>query len=214
VTQDTWQWAAIVGLGVLAVGLALLLVALLRSYADLVRVLHDAGIRVGDDSNGSGAVPVRSATNEVAPIEGFTGQDLEGATRAITLTGGSGPLLLAFLSSGCGTCMGFWRELRSGDHLITGVDAPVVTVTKGPTREEPGKLAELAGGAQVVMSDEAWDAFDVPMTPHFVLLDRGDGLILGEGSAPDPAGLAGLLARAVADARTISRRDFLGGGRS
>lgn len=210
---DVWQWSAIVILSVVLAGVALFLVAVLRSYADLVRVLHDAGIRVeGAPSAQHQSTPPLADRPLAAGVRAFAATTVGGATRAVTLTGGAGPLLVAFLSSGCGTCVDYWRVLRGEGGRIPGIDAPVLVVTKGADREEPARLAELAGSVEVLMSDEAWAGFDVPLTPHFVLLDRADGTVLGEGSAPDPEALSALLGRAVADARRLTRRDFLGGG--
>ena len=143
-----------------------------------------------------------STGSQAGPVSGET---LSGGAKAITVTGSDDLLLLAFLSSGCGSCIEFWRTLRAKKGKLPGLDAEVVVVTKGPAREEPAKLAELAGErVEVLMSDESWDAYDVPLTPHFVLVDRSTGSVIGEGSSTDPDALAGVMARAAADAATCT----------
>jgi hypothetical protein len=75
-----------------------------------------------------------------------------------------------------------------------------VIVTKGPASESPAKVRQLAPeGIRVVMSDEAWDEYRVPLTPYFMLID-GAGEVLGEGSATDMGRLVDLFRQAVADA--------------
>ena len=46
--------------------------------------------------------------------------------------------LLAFLSSGCATCAGFWKAFRQPDHLGLPAGTRLVVVTKGPEMEIPG----------------------------------------------------------------------------
>lgn len=215
-TTEALQWALVITALVATGLLTLLVVGLLRSYAEIVKALHDAGIRLEGDhehTNGQATLslsqrPSSSSSESLArPVSGET---LEGSERAITVTGAEDHLLLAFLSSGCGSCMTFWRELRANEGQIPGLDAAVVVVTKGPEREEPGKLAELSEGrVEVLMSDESWAEYDVPLTPHFVLVDRSSGRILGEGSSADTESLAQLMGRAAADARNVTRRELL-----
>lgn len=210
-TSDVLLWGMVVT-SLIAVGLlTLLVIGLLRSYGDLVRVLHDAGIRVEtDESPGPVSVPSPQALSPGEPALAVSGETLEGSSRAVTVSGADDHLLLAFMSSGCGTCMTYWQELRKNRGRLPDLDAEVVVVTKGPEREEPGKLAELTNGKlDVLMSDESWNAYDVPVTPHFVLIDRSRGTIIGEGSSADPQSLAQLLGRAAADARNVTRRELL-----
>ena len=198
--------------GLVAVALlTLLVIGLLRSYADLVKALHDAGIRIEPSDDSPTPTGSFSHTHNGSQASPVTGSTLEGGVRSVAVSGGTGLLLLAFLSSGCGTCMEFWRVLRS-EGAIPGLDADVVAITREPAREEPAKLSELAGDkVQVVMSEETWAAYDPPVTPHFVLIDRSTGSIIGEGSSPNPDSLVALLSRAAADSRTVTRRELLGG---
>ena len=68
-----------------------------------------------------------------------------------------------------------------------------------------------------VMSSEAWDAYGIPMSPYFVLVDGTRGVI-GEGAAASWAQVIDLLGKAAADAGlavdgrdVLTRRDLLRG---
>ena len=70
------------------------------------------------------------------------------------------PTLLAFLTSGCSTCAGFWEALGE-PRLPAGVQT--VIVTHGSERERPARLRALApDGVPVVMSSQAWEDYAVP----------------------------------------------------
>lgn len=213
-SSETVLWGLVVALLLAVALLALLVVSLLRSYALVVRTLHDAGISSDGGPREQMLELSRPAEREDKAAPPVVGDTLDGGARALSLSGGEGMLLLAFLSSGCGSCQEFWRTLRGSEGRLPGLEAPVVVVTKGPSREEPGKLAELtADRVELIMSDETWGAYDIPLTPHFVLVNRSTGAIVGEGSTSEPKALADLMARAAADARNITRRELLGGGR-
>lgn len=213
-TSETLLWGLVIAALVAITLLILLVIGLLRSYGEIVKVLHDAGIRVdsseSDQSHAATDITQQASLSPGGPAKAVSGETLDGATKAITVSGVDDTLLLAFLSSGCGSCMAFWRDLRGNDGRLPNLDVPVIVVTKGPQREEPGKLAELSGGAvTVLMSDDSWAEYDVPVTPHFVLIDRSEGQIIGEGSSADPQSLAQLMGRAAADARNVTRRELL-----
>lgn len=212
--SDSVLWGLTIALLITTAILSLLVIGLLRSYGELVRVLHDAGIKVNADETPRRTAPVVSPSHAEpgSDAPGIAGDTVGGGARVMATTGADDHLLVAFLSSGCGSCVPFWRELRSNHGRLPELDAEVVVVTKGVSREEPGKLQELAGDdVQVIMSDETWSAYDVPLTPHFALIDRSRGTIIGEGSSADPNALADLMRRAAADARNVTRRQFLTG---
>lgn len=190
---------AIIIIEAVVIALLVVLVAgLLKSHAEILRQLH----RLGAPVEGSAAVPLRSRPPTTGlgavPIDTVAGSDPRGAARSVSLASGRGPTLVSFLSSGCASCRTFWEAFGTGASPVP--DARLVVVTKGPAAESPGVVAGLAPEAvPVIMSDEAWDAFRVPMTPYFVLVDPG-GAVLGEGSATTPAQLEDLLGRSAADA--------------
>ena len=107
-----------------------------------------------------------------------------------------GATLLAFLTSGCATCAGFWETLGQAG-LPDGVRT--VVVAHGAERERPARLRKLAPpGIPVVMSSQAWLDYGVPAAPYFVLVD---GSIRGEGAAATWSALSSLVGDAIEDAR-------------
>jgi len=115
--------------------------------------------------------------------------------------------LLAFLSTGCGTCGTFWEALRQdpGAHLADPTTR-VVVVTNGPEAESPAAVADLAPpGIVTVMASDAWDDYGVPVSPYFVLVDGPSGRVAGEGSGTSWAQVLDLLGKAEADTATRRR---------
>ncbi len=189
--------AAIVIEGVVIVLLLVLVAGLLKSHAEILRNLDALG--AGLDADVPTTQRLRVTGLGAAPTGELTGVDPAGAAVSATLTHGRGETLLAFLSTGCASCRVFWQEMATDAALPTGSTRPVI-VTKGPESESPGKVAQLApGGVKVIMSDSAWDAYKVPLTPYFVLVS-GTGQVLGEGSATDLGHLNDLFAQSVVDA--------------
>jgi hypothetical protein len=189
--------------------LSVLVAGLLRSHADILRALHSLGARIGDPG---GAEPGPAPLPPPAParVAGPTGRrapDLVGVTpsgEAAGISTGGAPMLVAFLSSGCGTCAGFWQALRSGAAAALA-PARVVAVTRDPAEESSSALAGLvpapgAGGADVavVMASAAWDDYGVPGSPYFVYVDEG-GRVAGEGTAARWDQLLSLCSQASAD---------------
>jgi hypothetical protein len=179
---------------VLLVLLVVLVAALLRSHAEILRRLGPEG----SDARGVPEPPPGARTDTVAP-------ELVGVTPigdAVKLAFHGGPTLLAFLSSGCTSCGAFWEKLgesRPAPELRT------VIVTRGADREQVAKLRRLAPNAvPVVMSSQAWEDYAVPGTPYFVLVE--DGTIHGEGVATTWSALASLLGDAIEDQRGLDER--------
>jgi hypothetical protein len=179
---------------VLLVLLVVLVAALLRSHAEILR-------RLGPEEAAAPRVPAPPAS-----IRSDTGApELAGATPAgdaLKLTLDGPPTLLAFLSSGCTSCARFWETLGER-RLPTGLE-PVI-VTHGPEREQRSKLRALAPeSVPVVMSSEAWVEYAVPGSPYFVLVE--DGQVRGEGVATTWDALTSLLGDAVEEQRGIDER--------
>ncbi len=230
-TALVWLLTAVVAV------LALLVVGLLRSHATIIRALHDAGIDLDPDADGTGPVPVRLGDGpegrtrpgvpEPAGASGRRAIDIAGVTaagaaRTVAVT--SGPTtLLAFLTAGCSTCAGFWEAFAAGDGTgtVPGLPADVrlVIVTKGPDLESPADVAALAPpGVLTLQSSQAWDDYGIPVAPYFALVDGRRGVVVGEGAAASWARVRDLLDRARRDAGltddAIDRRELLRGGAS
>jgi hypothetical protein len=185
---------------VLLVLLIVLVAGLLRSHAEIMR-------RLGSGEGGPGPLtaPAPPAPRERSR-EAVSAPELAGVTPtgdAVKLAfdgGGATPTLLAFLTSGCSTCAGFWESLPER-RLPAGVRT--VIVTHGADRERPAKLRALSPtGIPVVMSSQAWEDYEIPGAPYFVLVDSA---IRGEGVATTWHALASLVGDAVEDEREAQR---------
>lgn len=201
--------------------LGMLVVGLLRSHAEILKSLHDLGVNL---ENGADAVPVRRsrpAVSNRAPMRtasgvprprdenasmgnavDLTGRLPRGGAARVAVTGVDHATLLAFLSSGCGTCGVFWEALGDPDGpAVPGLDTRVVIITNGPDAESAAAVADLApAGIVTIMTSEAWDDYRVPVSPYFLLVDGPSGSVVGEGSGTSWDQVLDLLGRAVADA--------------
>jgi hypothetical protein len=227
-TALVWLLAVVVGI------LAVFVVGLLRSHAEIIRALHDAGISLDphqhDDEPGTGLRPTRTFESASAPdirtVEGVPGpagasgqraHDLSGVTptggtRTIAVNGSDQATLLAFLTTGCATCADFWQAFGEGVQLPP--DTRLVVVTKGPELESPADVAAVAAPhVLTISSTEAWDDYSIPVAPYFVLVDGRRGVVVGEGAANSWERVRTLLDRALADAGygggQVRRRDLL-----
>ncbi len=207
---------------VLLVLLVVLVAGLLRSHAELLR-------RIGPAADPAAALPASgsqlpqppasSRRRDQAHAAPLTGLTLGGDAVALDFAGGgTSPTLLAFLSSGCSTCAGFWETL--GERRLPGIQT--VIVTRGADRERPASLRSLApDGVAVVMSSSAWEDYGVPGAPYFVLVDeeiRGEGVATGWPAlsclvrdAVQDAALAGGLDPGAARARSVDEALAAGG---
>lgn len=181
--------------------LGVLVAGLLRSHAEILRALHELGVGLDPD-----ALPASTAAEpRLAPRPGRPAADIAGVTPSgdavsISVVGASHPTLLAFLTSGCSTCAGFWSAFADRRRRVPG-DARLVAVTKGPEGDSPGRLTKFTPpDVPVVMSTEAWDAYDVPVAPYFVYVDGPTGAIVGEGASATWEHLCSMLEQALVDA--------------
>ena len=232
-TALVWLLAVVVAV------LTVFVVGLLRSHADILRALHDAGITLDPDRHGHdrspppdpGAAPAETTFESDAPpsirtvdgvpepsgATGRRGVDIvgitpHGATRTVAVSGTDQATLLAFLTTGCTTCAHFWGAFADGVQLPP--DTRLVVVAKGPEAESPADVAAMAADHVVtVQSSEAWDDYSVPVAPYFALVDGRRGVVVGEGAANTWERVRNLLDRALADAGygggQVRRRDLL-----
>ncbi|HVB93646.1 MAG TPA: hypothetical protein VND67_04945 [Acidimicrobiales bacterium] len=123
-----------------------------------------------------------------------------GDALAVSVSGNDQLTLIAFLSSGCATCAGFWEAFQAPEHLGLPDGIRLVVVTKGPEMEIAGEVqAKAHSRLQVVMSTDAWGAYEVPGSPFFVLVDGSAGRRIGEGVANHFSQVAELVQRAQVD---------------
>ncbi|MFZ0341106.1 MAG: hypothetical protein WAL31_02070 [Gaiellaceae bacterium] len=170
---------------------ALFVIALLRSHAEILRRLEQlapqAQLPQPDD-------------RRVADERGT--KDLEGATpdggaRRLVLAPGS-DTLLAFLSSGCSTCVDLLEALHV-DDLSLPPGLRLVVVAKDRRLERLRLFRPLIGRVEVLMSSAAWEQYRVPGSPYFLQIDGSSGSVMGEGSASSWGQVASLIVDAGDD---------------
>jgi hypothetical protein len=213
--------AVVVALAVAMALLSVLVVGLLRSHAEILRALHDLGVNRDDGpaparrrtAAVSRHAPMRTADGVPRPRDDgpmgdaadLTGRLPQGGAAHVAVVGVDHPTLLAFLSTGCGTCGTFWEAL--GDEptrLLADPSTRVVVITNGPDAESPAAVADLApAGVTTVMSSEAWDDYRVPVSPYFILVDGPSGRVVGEGAGSSWEQVIDLLGKAEADAAAL-----------
>ncbi len=205
--------------GAVILVLAVLVVGLLRSHAEILRRLHQLGAGV-DSSDRPARDRVRSGGQEFRVMpqvpsppdrDGFTaahdlvGTGLDDDAISVRVTGVDHDTVVAFLSSGCLTCRRFWDAFAEPDSLGLSNDVRVVVATKDPTEESMSVIADLAPPSlPLVMSSQAWADYDVPGSPYFVLVDGPTGVVRGEGTGPDWKQVSGLLGQATGDASVVA----------
>ena len=193
--------AVITIMGIALLLLGLLVLGLLRSHAEILKELHDLGA-----GPGRAQPPLRTRSGVPTPRTGVTpahdiiGNAPGGGTLKIGLEGSTGLTLLAFLSTGCLTCRDFWEAFAEEDLALPGGDTRLVIVTKSLEHESTSQLRKLAPAHHTtVASSDAWDAYDVPVSPYFILIDGPSGMTLGEGAAATWSQVDNLLGQAMAD---------------
>ena len=175
--------------------LVLLVAGLLRSHAAILRRLHELGAGIGDvpsDAPAQPAPPLQTpdlglpappAVTEGRAAADLAGTGPNGEVLAVRVVGAPNDTVLAFLSSGCKTCHVFWEDLRSAQMPS---NTRLVIVTKGPGAESPVAIGDVApDDVTVVMSSEAWSAYEVPGSPYVIHVDGESGRIRGEGTGPN-----------------------------
>src|SRR4029077_3722329 len=155
-----------------------------------------------------GAPVVRSA--EVPKRPSPPAGDVVGTTPdhdavSIAVGGAQHLTLLAFLSSGCGSCLAFWDVFRDGGPVEVPGGARLVCVSKDAGEESVSSIKRLAPSEiPTVMSSAAWADYDVPVAPFFVLIDGASGEVIGEGAANEWGQVHSLLHTALADAGLLA----------
>lgn len=206
--------AALVAVETLAIVLLTVLVGgLLRSHADILRSLHELGAGVdrpgpGEGSTESRLLPLPRSAHTADAFD-VVGINPDGDSVAVGVVDHDRDTVLAFLSTSCLTCTGFWHALNRPRVAVPG-DARLVIVTKGPDQESEARVAELAPPEVLtVMSNTAWQDYGVPVAPYFIHV-RASGQVAGEGAAASWEQVAHLLDQALADDASAVRRQERG----
>lgn len=197
--------------GVVILILAVLVIGLLRSHAEILRALHELGASVyaDDDEAADSPVPFRTRPGIPEPRPGaddgvhdVLGSLPDGGAAKVSVSGSEGLTLLAFLSSGCSTCRNFWTAFADPrERQPDGFEnLRIVVVTKGAEAESEASVAALAPtGVTTVMSSPAWIDYEVPVAPYFILVDGRSDAVVGEGAAGTWTQVQSLLGQAMAD---------------
>lgn len=210
---------AVVVLAIVVAVLVVLVAGLLRSHALILRRLHEAGL--GLDSldvpastlpmAGTGGAEVAEANEHRTPrpndapagrrAEDVAGRTPEGGSAGVAVGNVDHDTVLLFLSSDCTTCQRFWTALdpQAAERPALPEGVRLVVVTRGVEHELPAAVAEHPVDVPVIMSDEAWSAYEVPGSPYAIHVDGPSGRVRGEGTGGDWAQVAQLLARATGD---------------
>ena len=108
--------------------------------------------------------------------------------------------LIAFLSGTCLTCQRFWDAFARPAELGLPPTCGSWSSRRARARRAPPRIAEVApAGVPLVMSREAWAAYEVPGSPYFVLVDGPSGQARGEGTGIDWPQVRGLLEQVADD---------------
>ena len=185
---------------VVLVLLTVVVTGLLRSHGEILRRLHAMGAGLDPDAAEQPAVlrprgDLPRMGEGLGPAADLAGVGLRDDAVSIPLVEVPHRTLLAFLSSGCLTCRGFWEAF--GDQRALGLpdDVRLVAVTKDPAEESLHTLRELAPpDLAVVMSNDAWEQYTVPGSPYFVLVDGPTARVVGEGTGASWQQVQSLLA--------------------
>ena len=217
--------AVAVALTVVVAVLALLVVGLLRSHAEILRALHELGI--GEDGTAAhrhGGTPSFQVRPGVSlprgegasdDVDDLVGVDPWGDPTSIAVAGASHRTLLVFLSSGCLTCQGFWEAFADPSTLGLRADVRPVIVVKDAAQESIGRVQELAPAAvPVVSTSAAWEAYAIPVAPYFVLVDGPTERVLGEGAAATWDQVRNLLDQALDDLAAVETTPWQRGKRA
>ena len=176
--------------------LAVVVVALLRSHAEVLRRLpapDESRARSGPATAGlaGGPRPASRGCRRTCPgraeraaqAQDIVGTRSDGDQVVVSMASGV-HTLVAFLSTGCLTCRTFWDGLRPAVRQPLPGGARVVVVVKDRDVESPSKLRDLAPpDVPVVHSSQAWEGFGIAMSPYFCFVDGTTGEVRSEGAA-------------------------------
>jgi hypothetical protein len=173
--------------------LAMLVAGLLRSHAEILRRLAETDRARGGE--GPELPPAREAATPAVDVVGTTP---EGATIKVGVTGMQENTLLAFLSTGCSSCLPLWAGLTSTKPPVLPPKTRLVVLTKDRSHESISKLLEIAPrDIPVMMSSAAWEDYRIQGSPYFIYVDGPSGRIHSEGAATNWGQVLSLLGDAL-----------------
>lgn len=200
--------------------LALVLIGLLRSHAEILRRLPDVAngpdrhedADLSPESMAADDDPARprmtthlpGPRGTSGPVVDIVGSTLDGTQ--LSISPAKTDTLVAFLSSGCLTCKTFWDGLRPDAREPLPQDIRLLVVVKDREMESPSRLRDLAPpDIPVVMSSQAWTDYDVAMSPYFLFVGAASGTVRSEGSASSWDQVRSLLRDSIEDERLAAQ---------
>jgi hypothetical protein len=204
----TEVYAIVIALGLIVAFLGLLVFGLLRSHAEILKRLDSLGAGLSDGHDHGARIGLTSRPmGSAAPTPEIAGTTPDGESVVVAPLSGPEPTLVAFLSTSCSSCTPFWEMLDSPARYFGDHRHRVVIVTRGESEESPTRAQSLSrGDATVVMSSDAWDDYEVPGAPYFVVASRDAGGVIGEGTATNFPALEEFLRDAANDLGWDRRR--------
>lgn len=187
--------------GLAIVLLAVLVVGLLRSHAEILASLHDLGAAAGP----GGPPPPQPVPLSTGPARDLVGTDAQGSAVVLGIAGARHRTLLAFLSTTCRSCAEFWDTFATRPALPERTRLIVVVQDE----DSLPRLRRLAGAVTVVRSTAAWQDYQVPGAPHFAFVDGPSSRVLGEGTGSSWPQVLDLMAHAGAPT-VVDQRDHPG----
>lgn len=193
--------------------LTVLVAALLRSHGDSLRRLELVERRLAraekrDRREPAPATPPPVPAQVVAEEPDGDAVDIRGTGPAgepvtIALEESSSPTLVAFLSTGCGTCTTIWTRLRDEGLAEVAPGVRPVVVVKDARYEDPEAVRRLADGSDlpVALSSEAWVDYEVPGSPYLMLVSPRPGSVVAESSVHRWDDVVAMARRAAAHSR-------------
>jgi len=142
-------------------------------------------VSLDGDGDGANLVSLDGTTPDGSPLS----IDLEGEQ----------PQLVAFLSTSCAICTVLWERLQSGELAEQSALLRSVVVTKSAGMEDTDRVRELTavGDVPTVMSTQAWEDYEIPGSPYFLLVGGDPRDVIGEGPATGWADVSAMVGRLI-----------------
>jgi hypothetical protein len=163
---------------------ALLVVGLLRSHAEIIRAVQSYGRVLGEGAGEVYSHGLADTAGRAFDALGIAGETLEGKPAEYPLWATDDrDTLLAFLTTGCKTCQTFWDVFQS-DELALPSETRLIIVAKDKRHESRARLRRLApAGHDLLLSSNAWTSYHVPNSPYFVFVTGANAKVAGQGTA-------------------------------
>lgn len=163
---------------------ALLVVGLLRSHAEIIRAVQSYGRVLAEDAGEAYSHGLADTAGRAFDALGIAGETLEGKPADYPLwSTDDRDTVLAFLTTGCKTCQTFWDVLQS-EELDLPPDTRLIIVAKDKRHESRSRLRRLAPTHHdLLLSSNAWTTYHVPSSPYFVFITGANAKVAGQGTA-------------------------------